>query len=158
VLARAPVPAASLSQATGGHLDRSLRQREIRRPNGFADEQRTVLTDTTGRWRTLTLLRETTRPNLTPTDVRFPACLTPILADGVRRAALLSDATGDGDRSDTGFLVLAADDTVELTNPAAEQWIDSCPHPARARPRSGPRSGPSSPGQARRRRRPGSSG
>jgi DNA-binding NarL/FixJ family response regulator len=122
-LARAAVPAASLSDATGGDLDRSLRQREIRRPSGFSDELRTVLTDTTAARGTLTLLRETKRPDFTPTDVRFVASLASILADGVRRATLLGDAS-DADRSDTGFLVLAADDTVELANSAAEQWID----------------------------------
>ena len=42
-LARADHPAASLSEATAGDLDRSLRQREIRRPGGFADELRAVL-------------------------------------------------------------------------------------------------------------------
>jgi len=133
-LARAGVLAASLSEATGGVLDRSLRQREIRRPSGFADELRSVLTDAMGTWGTLTLLREAKRPNFTPTDVRFVASLTPILADGVRRATLLGD-TGSGDRSDSGFLVLAADDTVELVNPAAEQWIDelSPSRPPRAR-------------------------
>ncbi len=123
-LASAAVPAASLSQATGGDLDRSLRQREIRRPNGFADELRSVLTDATGSWGALTLLRETERPNFTPTDVRFVASLMPILAEGVRRATLLGDAASDSDRSDTGFLVLDADDTVELANPAAQRWID----------------------------------
>lgn len=122
-LARAPVPAASLSEATGGDLDRSLRHCEIRRPSGFADELRAVLTDATGSWGGLTLLRETKRPNFTRTDVRFVASLASILADGVRRATLLA-AAGDGERSDSGFLVLAADDTVELANPAAEQWID----------------------------------
>jgi hypothetical protein len=33
-------PAGSLSDATAGDLDRSLRQREIRRPGGFSDELR----------------------------------------------------------------------------------------------------------------------
>jgi hypothetical protein len=42
-LARADRPAAGLSDATKGDLDRSLRQREIRRPGGFADELRVVL-------------------------------------------------------------------------------------------------------------------
>jgi hypothetical protein len=42
-LARRPLPAASLSAATGGDLDRSLRQREVRRPSGFADELRAAL-------------------------------------------------------------------------------------------------------------------
>jgi len=42
-LARSDQPAASLSDVTAGDLDRSLRQREIRRPGGFADELRAVL-------------------------------------------------------------------------------------------------------------------
>jgi DNA-binding NarL/FixJ family response regulator len=122
-LARATVPAASLSEATAGDLDRSRRQREIRRPSGFGDELCTVLTDASGTWGTLTLLREDKRPHFRPSDVRFVASLTPILADGLRRATLLGDAA-ESDHSDTGFLVLATDDTVELANPAAERWID----------------------------------
>jgi hypothetical protein len=47
-LARADQPTASLSGATAGDLDRSLRQRELRRPSGFADELRAVLSGTTG--------------------------------------------------------------------------------------------------------------
>lgn len=127
-LARAAVPAASLSEATDGDLDRSLRQREIRRPSGFADELRTVLTDATGTWGTITLLRETNRPHFTPTDVRFVASVAPVLADGVRRATLL-DGTRSSDNSETGFLVLAADDSVELANSPAEQWIDELSPP-----------------------------
>ena len=122
-LARAAVPAASLSEATAGDLDRSLRQREIRGPAGFGDELRAVLTDTTGTSGTLTLLRETKRCDFTPIDVRFLASLAPILAEGIRRAALVG-ASGDGDPPATGFLVLAPDDTVQLTNPVGEQWID----------------------------------
>jgi hypothetical protein len=44
-LARAARPAASLSEATGGDLDRSVRQRELRRPAGFEDEMRAALVD-----------------------------------------------------------------------------------------------------------------
>ncbi|MGH3951026.1 MAG: hypothetical protein ACRDSE_18235 [Pseudonocardiaceae bacterium] len=42
-LAHADRPAASLSDVTAGDLNRSLRQREIRRPGGFSDELRVVL-------------------------------------------------------------------------------------------------------------------
>jgi hypothetical protein len=42
-LARQGQPAASLSAVTEGELDRSLRQRELRRPSGFDDELRAVL-------------------------------------------------------------------------------------------------------------------
>jgi len=57
-LARARRPAASLSQATGGDLDRSLRHRELRRPLGFGDELRVALVSESGTWGGLTLLRE----------------------------------------------------------------------------------------------------
>ena len=123
-LAEAPVPAASLSAATAGDLDRSRRQREVRRPHGFADELRTVLAGPTGRWGTLTLLREAKRPYFTPGDVRFVASLSPILAEGVRRALLVGGTESGDDAGGTGFLVVAADDTVELVNPAAQAWID----------------------------------
>ena len=123
-LAHADVPAASLSGATDGDLERSLRQREVRRPNGFADELRAVLTGPTGSWGALTLLREAGRPNFTPTEVRFVASVASTLADGVRRATLLDEALGDVARSETGFLVLDADNTIEMANPAAEQWLD----------------------------------
>jgi hypothetical protein len=122
-LTRAHQPTASLSGATAGHLDRSLRQREVRRPSGFADELRAVLSGTTGTWGALTLLREARSPHFTPAEVRFVASLAAALADGLRRAALLGDAVDGGD-DDTGLLVLAADGTVEMANPAAGRWLD----------------------------------
>jgi DNA-binding CsgD family transcriptional regulator len=122
-LAGAAVPAASLSQATEGDLDRSLRQREVRRPNGFADELRAVLTGPTGSWGTLTLLREARRPHFTPTEVRMVGSLAATLADGVRRAMLV-DAAGAAGPTDTGILILAANDTVTLANEAANEWLD----------------------------------
>ena len=127
-LVSAPVPAASLSAATRGELDRSLRQREIRRPNGFADELRAVLSGPTGSWGTLTLLREARRPHFSTAEVGLVAALAATLADGVRRAMLVDGGVGDGP-SDTGFVVLAADDTVELANPAAERWLEELSPP-----------------------------
>ena len=122
-LARADQPTASLSGATAGDLDRSLRQRELRRPSGFADELRAVLSGTAGTWGALTLLREARNPHFTPAEVRFVASLAGALADGLRRAALIGDAVDGGD-GDTGLLVLAADGTAEMTNPAAGRWLD----------------------------------
>ena len=122
-LARADQPTASLSGATAGDLDRSLRQRELRRPSGFADELRAVLSGTGGTWGALTLLREAKSPHFTPAEVRFVASLAGALADGLRRAALIGDAV-DGGGGDTGLLVLAADGTVEMANPAAGRWLD----------------------------------
>jgi DNA-binding CsgD family transcriptional regulator len=138
-LARAPRPAASLSEVTAGDLDRSLRQRELRRPSGFDDELRVALSDAAGTWGALTLLREIRSPRFTPADVRFVASLGGILADGVRSAVLLQEANADDERdgeregepADTGVLVLGPDHTVEMTNRAADRWLDELRAPTR---------------------------
>ena len=122
-LARAERPAASLSEVTEGDLDRSLRQREIRRPGGFADELRAALSDSTGTWGELTVFREENRPHFAPADVRFLAGVAGLIADGLRRSLLLDDARqGAGD---VGMLILDADDSVTMANPAAQCWLDA---------------------------------
>jgi DNA-binding NarL/FixJ family response regulator len=63
-------------------------------------------------------------PHVTPGDVPFLASPAPTLADRLRRATLMDDAAGSVGQPETGFLVLAADDSIEMANPAAEQWID----------------------------------
>jgi DNA-binding CsgD family transcriptional regulator len=122
-LARGRQPAASLCFTTGGDLYRSRRHRELHRPNGFEDELRVVLSDGTGTWGALTLLREIGRPHFTPTDIRFVASLAGRLAEGLRRAALIS-TIGNPNGGDTGLLVLAADGTVEMSNTAAIGWLE----------------------------------
>jgi DNA-binding CsgD family transcriptional regulator len=125
-LAREPVPAASLSQATEGRLERSRRQRELRRPSGFADELRLVLRDDTGTWGALTLLRERTSPDFSGAEVRFAASLATTLADGLRRALLrpTSADAADGDTHGPGLLVLAPDGRPELADREARYWLD----------------------------------
>jgi len=123
-LARAPRPAASLSGATSGDLDRSIRQRELRRPSGFEDELRVVCSDATGTWGALTLLREANRPHFTPADVRFVASLAEMLADGLRRAVVLADTAAESATGDAGLLVLGPDDAVTMANSSADIWLD----------------------------------
>ena len=62
-LARSRMPAATLSEATDGKLDRSLRHRELKRPHGFGDELRASLVSQSGTRGGLTLLREAGRAN-----------------------------------------------------------------------------------------------
>jgi DNA-binding CsgD family transcriptional regulator len=123
-LARSPSPAASLSGATGGEPDRSLRQRELRRPHGFADELRSVLPGPTGVWGALTLLRAAGSPDFTPAEVRFVASVAGLLADGLRRAALLQQTIAGPDDAESGLLVLAVDDSLEMTNRSAMSWLE----------------------------------
>ena len=116
--------AASLSDVTAGDLEKSLRQRELRRPNGFEDELRAVFSDATGTWGALTLLRETKGAHFTSGEVGFIASLAGTLARGLRSAMLLGDRAAGRVADDTGLLVLAPDNTVEMTNGAADRWLD----------------------------------
>ncbi len=121
-LARQPVPAASLSEATEGKLDRSLRQREVRAPNGFGDELRVALGDASGTWAALTLLRVGDRPDFARGDVTFLASLSGVLADGVRRALLAAPPVEDT-HPGPGVLVLAPDGAMETSNGDADHWL-----------------------------------
>jgi DNA-binding CsgD family transcriptional regulator len=123
-LARRGCPAASLSAATGGELDRSVRQRELRRPSGFDDELRVALSDDTGTWGALTLLRGARTPRFSAADVTFVASMSRSLSAGLRRSTLLDTDVAALDDRDTGLVVLAPDGAVETSNPAAERWLD----------------------------------
>ncbi len=130
-LARGPRPSAGLSEVTGGDLDRSLRQRELRGPSGFGDELRSVLTGPTGTWGALTLLRTARRPHFTPAEVRFVASVAGVLADGLQRATLLGAVAADEPQREAGLMVLGPDGSVELANRAAEDWLDELGTPDR---------------------------
>jgi DNA-binding CsgD family transcriptional regulator len=122
-LARAPHPAASLSRATGGRLDRSLRQRELRRPSGFEDELRAALVGDSETWGALTLLRERGRPHFAPAEVRCVAALAGPLAEGLRRALLLGELAENAHTA-LGLVLLAEDDSIERMNAAAGELLD----------------------------------
>jgi DNA-binding CsgD family transcriptional regulator len=122
-LARAPRPAASLSEATQGDLDRSLRQRELRQPEGLGDELRAAIVADSGTWGGITLLRET-GPAFTPAETGFLASLSGHLAEGLQRALLLTTLSAHPDDAEAGLLVLADDNSVQLANAAGQRWLD----------------------------------
>ena len=123
-LARRHRPAASLSEATGGHLDRSLRHRELKRPNGFGDELRAALVSGFGTWGGITLLREAGRADFAPNDAAAVASLSGHLVEGLRRAMVLdAQSAAAAEQLDVGLLLLADDDSVAAANPAARAWL-----------------------------------
>jgi DNA-binding CsgD family transcriptional regulator len=123
-LARESSPAATLSQATGGDLDRSLRHRELRRPHGLADELRAAFTSDSGTWGGIVLMRETGRAFFTPGDAKLVAWLSQNLAEGLRRAILHGALPADDGEIDAGLLVLADDNSIEMANQSARLWLD----------------------------------
>ena len=127
VLARSERHAASLSEATGGKLDRSQRHREIKRPNGFGDELRAALVSESATWGALTLLRASDSRHFEPADAALVASVSGCLAEGLRRATLLTAELAPERRDDeqsAGFAVLAPDNSIAMANAAAEMWFD----------------------------------
>jgi DNA-binding CsgD family transcriptional regulator len=125
-LPRSGRTAASLSEATRGDLDRSLRHRELRRPNGFGDELRAVLTDGTGTWGALTLLRADDSAPFSAADVTLVRSVAGGLADGVRRSILhrALPACCDQDDDVPGIVLLAGDNSLSAADAAGERWLD----------------------------------
>ena len=118
--------AASLSQATGGVLDRSERHREIMGPHGFGDELRAVLVDDHATWGAVSFLRGADRAPFSAADTALVEAVTAHLADGLRRAVLLDGAApGLPDGEDAaGVAVLAPDGSTAFTDEVAASWID----------------------------------
>jgi DNA-binding CsgD family transcriptional regulator len=124
-LARSGRRAASLSETTGGDLDRSLRHREVRAPNGFGDELRAVLASNGSIWGGLTLGRPLGREPFLPAEVAFVASLSGYIAEGLRRAMLLTEQRAeqqDPHRS-AGLALLAADNSISVADTTAEAWL-----------------------------------
>ncbi len=124
-LAHAQRPAASLSQVTDRVLDRSIRHRELKRPNGFEDELRAALVGDSGTWGAISLLRETGRAHFEPAEVGLLASLVPHLAEGLRRAILVTALSGaSAEDPGVGLILLDSDNLIEVANPAARRWLD----------------------------------
>jgi DNA-binding CsgD family transcriptional regulator len=124
-LARRRRPAASLSVATGGKLDRSVRHRELKRPHGFGDELRAALVSGSGTWGAMTLLREQGRAPFKAADAEVVASLSRQLVEGMRRAILLGDRTAAArEPDDVGLLLLDGEDGVASANAAARVWLE----------------------------------
>ena len=124
-LARTRKPAASLSQVTNRVLDRSLRHRELKRPNGFDDELRAALVGDLGTWGAITFLREAGRAHFDPADTSLLASLSPYLAEGLRRSILHTALSGEGAaEAAVGLVLLEDDNSIGSANAAARAWLD----------------------------------
>ena len=123
VLARAPRPAGVLTDATGHLPERSLRYRDILRPNGFRDELRFALLDDAACWGWVALYRREERDDFEVADAAFAASLSQLLAEGLRRAILLAAVPREEEPDAPGLILLAPGGAVEATTPPAERWL-----------------------------------
>ena len=123
-LAASGRPAASMSAATGGKLDRSRRYRELLRPLGYGDELRAVCVGDSGTWGQIMIHRERGAPDFTARDVDLLASLSGGFAEGLQRVSLQRDLSADAGEREPGLLLLDEEDGIEMANPAAGAWLD----------------------------------
>jgi DNA-binding NarL/FixJ family response regulator len=123
-LAAAGRRAASMSEATGGNLDRSRRYRELMRPEGYGDELRVICADDSGTWGQIVMHRERCAPNFTVRDVKLLASLSDAFAQGLQRVSLPREPAANAGVPDPGLLLIDDEDGIELADEAAAAWLD----------------------------------
>jgi DNA-binding CsgD family transcriptional regulator len=114
---------AVLSEQTEHELHRSQRYRDILVPLALGDEMRAVFVTNAGCWGTLCLHREQGAPEYTTAEARFLAQLTPHIADGLRKALLLSNTSTATPPGGPGILVMSEDYSVVSMNATAAYWM-----------------------------------
>jgi DNA-binding CsgD family transcriptional regulator len=126
-------PVESLSEATGGRLERSLRYREQLQPMGFAHEVSSVFADGGGLWGVMDLSRRDGAPDFGPREVRLLKRVAPHVGAGLKAAALrLRATTAPGGPDVPGVLTLDREGRVLSHTPAARRWLEDLQdlHPA----------------------------
>jgi DNA-binding CsgD family transcriptional regulator len=118
-------PAESLSEATGGNPERSLRYRELLKPLGFAHEVSGVFTDG-GLWGGMDLARRAGGQDFGSREVGLLRRVAPHVGAGLKAAALRSRAASAGRHGPEipGVLTLDRDGRVVSHTPAAERWLE----------------------------------
>src|SRR5205085_2799213 len=84
----------------------------------------TLRTRNGGVWGSLGLYREPGEPMFDQAELSFVSAVTPLLAEGARRAMLVGEATDPETPSGPGLVVLTEDWVVESTTPGVERWLD----------------------------------
>ena len=114
---------ALLSEATGGHLDRSLRYRAALAPRGLQFDLRAVFASGPEHWGGVSIFRERGRRDFDEREVALIGRLAPHLAAGLRAAALRSPVPPTTAGGNPGVLVLDRRGRVIQYTAAAEHWL-----------------------------------
>ena len=115
----------SLSEATGGRPERSLRYREQLQPMGFAHEVSSVFADGGGLWGVMDLSRRAGAPDFAPREVRLLKRVAPHVGAGLKAAALrLRATTAPGGPDVPGVLTLDREGRVLSHTTAARRWLE----------------------------------
>ena len=113
-----------LSEQTQHELSRSQRYRDILAPLALGDEMRAVFSANASCWGTLCLHQERNAPEYTAPEAAFLTSLTPHIAQGLRKAQLLTNASQATAALDgPGVLILSENYAIMSMNDAAASWL-----------------------------------
>jgi DNA-binding CsgD family transcriptional regulator len=126
-VARAPVPAAGLREATTNRPARSPRYREFMRPNGLEDELRAALRVDGDTWAWLSLYREQGRPAFDREEIELVASLSDPLGEVVRDHARAEAAHAATIDRGPGLMLFAATGELVSMNDDAGAWLEEFP-------------------------------
>ncbi|MBL1079391.1 helix-turn-helix transcriptional regulator [Nocardia sp. 2] len=111
-----------LSEMTGGQLDRSVRYRELLRPNNITGELRIALIADGDCWGNVSLFREAPR-DFTSDERDFADELSGVLGRGLRRAGVRARSAPESAGRWPGVLVVGdAGEIVSISEPA-RSWL-----------------------------------
>jgi DNA-binding CsgD family transcriptional regulator len=123
-MARSGLAALSLSETTGGKLERALRYRELMVPLGVEYEVRGVFALDGELWGSVSAMRESGSPDFDAREVAFFRRIAPHLAAGLKAATLRSEALAEPDGDDSpGILILDRTGQVLQHTGAAKRWL-----------------------------------
>ena len=117
-------PAGILGLATEGDPQRSIRYRELLKPNGFEHELRTTFVAGGSAWGGMALYRSDGREDYADEQAEFAARAGTCVAEGIRKAILIASIATDEAGDAPGLLLLDERNGVDQATPSAERWIE----------------------------------
>jgi DNA-binding CsgD family transcriptional regulator len=124
-LARRRVPVGTLTQATAGKPDRSLRYQQVLKPAGIPHELRAAFV-TRGRcWGAVHIARRDGEPDFTAEDASALASIAGLVAEGIRGALRFEASRRENtERPSPGLMLLGPRNEVELITPPAKALLE----------------------------------
>lgn len=118
-LARSGRSVGVLSEATNGDLELSPRWRELMRPRGIQHELRMTFTDSGNAWGVGGMYRGAARPDFDADEVSLIRALSPLIAEGMRRAVLTTAKSSSDSIQGPGVVVVDRNGELESVSESA---------------------------------------
>lgn len=126
-VARSERGISTLFEATGGHPESSPRWHDNMVYGGDQELIAALRTDRGAVWGALGLYRASGQPSFDADDFAFIRTVSPLLAEGARRALLVGQATDPESPDGPGLVVLTEDWQVDSMTPGVRRWLSDLP-------------------------------